>query len=199
MIHTYRSWMAIQVKHMPIHVRYIQVLHGGFQVEALFHVGVQAGVLLICAHVRTCAHVRWSAKGAKRVVKFMCFMCRVCAMCFMCRMRGECFMWNMWGLTRQQLVSCVICHAWCVLCPAAVVAGRGKTGTRRNEEHQETRNGEHQERQYLPEKDKNFVGEDLLDRQARRRWPFQNLYLHPHIHLESSTTSESSKQARRGK
>ena len=66
--------MAIQVKHMPIHVRYIQVLHGGFQVEALFHVGVQAGVLLICAHVRAChcAHVRacqMVCKGSKASCK----------------------------------------------------------------------------------------------------------------------------------
>jgi len=58
--------MAIQVKHMPIHVRYIQVLHGGFQVEALFHVGVQAGMLLICAHVRACQIV---CKGSKASCK----------------------------------------------------------------------------------------------------------------------------------
>jgi hypothetical protein len=115
----------------------------------------------------------------------------MCAMRFMCRIWGACFMWSMWELTRQPLISCVSWHARCVLRPVAVVAGRGKTGTRRNEEYQETRSREHQERQYLPEKDKDFVGEHLLDRQAGRRFSLQNLYLHPHIHLESSKASES--------
>jgi hypothetical protein len=48
MLHTYRS------------------LHGGLQVEAVFHVGVQAGMLLVCAHMRACQIV---CKGSKASCK----------------------------------------------------------------------------------------------------------------------------------
>ena len=130
-----------------------QGLHGALQVEPLFHIGVQARMLLHCGRRGACESVSKGSK-ARRLL-------RPPSVYQESRNQEE---------SRTQASQDRRKH---LKTDASILDRRGAW---------DWDVSSHQERQYLPEKDEEFVGEHLLDRQARGRWSVQNLYLHPHIH-----------------